>query len=201
MAHETTGAGVMKGARAPRLRHDDAAMARAYIGPMPAPPIPQRIPPLAWRKPALLWTPAGLALAIGGPFALLRNDAGLAEFALIAGAGVFALALVTLGTASALGRAPRTRREVVAHVVGAGAIAALLGPLVLTRVLAIVADYEQQGSGEAFDLAMAAAATPLALVIGLPVALASGIVFALVAMTRPRGPSAEEIRHTVQPFR
>ena len=105
---------------------------------------------------------------------------------LVAGASVFALALATLGASWALGRAPRARRIVVGHVVIAGALASLAAPFVLTQLLAIVADYEHAGAGQRFTLPMSLALAPLALVLGLPVALASGIVFAWVALTAPK---------------
>ena len=153
---------------------------------MRALPIPQRIPPLSWRRPAFIWTPLALALAIGWPAALFYRDAGLQQLVLVAGASVFALALATLGASWALGRAPRARRIVVGHVVIAGALASLAAPFVLTQLLAIVADYEHAGAGQRFTLPMSLALAPLALVLGLPVALASGIVFAWVALTAPK---------------
>lgn len=164
-------------------------------------PIPQRIPPLIWRRPAFLWTPLALAIAVGWPLALLRDDPALANTALVAGAVVYALALVSLGAAWVIGRAPRTRRDVVMHILAAGALTSLAAPFVLTRLLGAVADYEQTGAAEAFSMQMSLAMTPLALVLGLPIALASGIVFAVLALTRPKGPSAEDVRHGVQPFR
>lgn len=168
---------------------------------MPDPTIPQRIPPLTWRRPALVFTPLALAAAIGWPLILLGSDGGLRQFALVAGAGVFALALTTLGAAWAFGRAPRTYREVVAHVLVAGAAAALAGPIILTGILATVGEYEREGGGAVFDLAMGASVTPLALVLGLPIALISGIMFAVMALMRPRPDEDEPRRDDVQPFR
>ncbi|MBX3509963.1 MAG: hypothetical protein KF700_02105 [Hyphomonadaceae bacterium] len=167
---------------------------------MNGPPVPQRIPPLTWRRPSLVFTPIALALAIGWPLMLLQNAPDMLKFALLAGGSVFALALLTMGVAWAGGRAPRTRREVVGHVVAAGAVVALVGPFALTRILAAVADYDQAGSGAAFNIGMAAAVTPLALVIGLPVALVSGLVFASIALMRPASAEPDE-RADVQPFR
>jgi len=166
---------------------------------MRAPPIPQRIAPLAWRKPAFLWTPLALALAIGWPYLAFREDGALANMALIASAFVYALALTTLGVAWAFGRAPRSRREVVLHVVIAGAIAALGAPYALTRLLGATAEE----GGAAFSLPMALGVTPLAIVLGLPIALISGLAFALVALRRPPMSEAheEDARFAVQPFR
>jgi len=163
------------------------------------PPIPRRIAQLAWRKPAFVWTPLALALAIGAPYAAFGAAGPLAQTALVAGAFVYALALTTLGAAWAFGRAPRSRREVVLHVVAAGALCALALPYVLTRVMAGAA---AQG-GDAFSLPMALSVTPLALVLGLPIALLSGLGFALVALRRaPRDETREEdARFNVQPFR
>ncbi len=138
---------------------------------MAAPPIPQRIPPLMWRRPSWLWTPLALALALGLPAAVFMNDPALQRFALVAGALVFALALLTLGASWALGRAPRTRRVVLLHVLGGGVAAAL---------------------------------PPLALALGLPIVLVSGILFAFVALARQRPPRLDDTLfrpHDVQPFR
>jgi hypothetical protein len=169
---------------------------------MPA-PIPQRIAPLTWRKPALLWTPAALALAIGWPAGLFYNDPGPQRLALVAGFAVFALALITLGAGWALGAAPRTRRAVVLHVVAAGAVTALAAPFVLTELLAVVADYHDDGAGANFSLAMSLAMAPLALLLGLPIALVSGVVFAWIALQRGRVGDSDliDFQSDVQPFR
>jgi uncharacterized membrane protein len=147
----------------------------------------------------LLWTPLALALAIGWPYLAFLYDGAMANMALIAGAFVYALALTTLGVAWAFGRAPRSRREVVLHVVAAGAIAALGAPYALTRLLGATA----AAGAEAFSLPMALGVTPLAVVLGLPIALISGLVFALVALRRPSVSEAdlEDARFEVQPFR
>jgi hypothetical protein len=169
---------------------------------MRGPPIPQRIPPLAWRRPAFVWTPLALALAIGWPAGLFWDDLGPQRFAIVSLFIVFALALITLGASWLMGRAPRSRSIVVLHVVVAGAVAAIAGPLVLTWLLRAVA--EGQGAGDRLSLAMSFALTPLVVLIGLPVVLISGIVFAWVALRR-RPPDATHesgtYRHDVQPFR
>jgi hypothetical protein len=162
---------------------------------MQGPPIPRRIPPLAWRKPAFIWTPLALAFAIGWPFLAFRESTGLANTMLITGAFVYAAALTTLGVAWAFGRAPRSRREVVLHVVIAGMAAALAAPYVLTRLLSVAAEGDS-----AFTLPMALSVTPLAIVLGLPIALLSGLAFALVALERP-GARGDAPRIEVQPFR
>jgi hypothetical protein len=170
---------------------------------MRRPPIPQRIPPLKWRAPAFLWTPFALALAIGGPAAVFYDEPVLQRFVLVAGAGVFALALTTLGASWALGHAPRTRRTVVTHVLAAGALAAFLAPFVFVELLALIAGEERSDS---FGVSMSMAVMPLALVLGLPVALISGLVFAYFALKRDAPPRADlddnnARPHDVQPFR
>ena len=168
---------------------------------MRSPPIPQLIPPLEWREPAFIWTPIALALAIGWPAALLPNDVALQRLALVAGAVVFAFALLTLGASWALGRAPRTRRTVVLHVLFAGVAAALAAPFVLSELLALVAGAERTGN---FSTSMSLALTPLALVFGLPMALLSGTVFAWIALSRPRQERVDDrifVADDVQPFR
>lgn len=171
---------------------------------MPAPGIPQRIPPLKWRRPAFLWTPIALAAAVGWPAALFYNDSGPQRLALIAGAIVFALALVSLGVSWASGQAPRSRRTVVLHVVLAGALVTLIAPFVLTQLLATVANSHDAASAGSFTLAMSLTMVPLALVVGLPVMLVSGIIFSWLALSRGRRDALlndGEFRDDVQPFR
>jgi hypothetical protein len=168
---------------------------------MDHPPIPVRIPPLTWRKPVFLWTPLALAAAIGWPALLFQNDGALQKLAVVAGAAVFALAMVTLGIAWGTGKAPRTRRTVVIHVLFAGAIASLLAPFVLTTLLAGVADYEHAGDGARFSIEMSLAMVPLGLVIGLPVGLVSGIVFAWLGLTRAKLEDDGLGAFETQPFR
>lgn len=168
-------------------------------------PVPQRIAPLTWRKPTLVWTPLALALAIGWPAAVFYNDPNPQRLALVAGAAMFALALISLGVSWMMGRAPKARRIVVLHVVIAGALAALAAPFVLIELLALVADYEREGAGESFTFAMSLAMIPLALVIGLPMALVSGIVFTWVALKRTAVGDGDLLddgvfRDDVQPF-
>ena len=164
-------------------------------------PIPQRIPPLTWRKPAFLWTPIALALAIGWPAALFYEEPNPQRFAISSLFVVFAIALISLGVSWFTGRPPKTRRVVVLHVVTAGAIGALLAPFILTWLLALVAEYEHEGAAEHFSLVMSLATTPLVVMIGLPVVLISGIVFAWVALKRGAPVREEDYRHDVQPFR
>lgn len=173
---------------------------------MRGPPIPQRIPPLRWRKPTFIWTPVALAFAIGWPAAVFANAPALQRLAVIAGAAVFALALLTLGASWAIGRAPRTRRVVVLHVLLAGVVAAVVAPFVLTEMLALVTDAASLQSAQSLSANMSLALTPLALVLGLPVALVSGTLFAWLALSRQR--SVGELSEDgvlgppdVQPFR
>ena len=174
---------------------------------MVPPPIPQRIPPLTWRQPAILWTPIALVLAIGWPAALFYSDYGLQQLVLIAATAVFALALLTLGVSWAIRRPPRTRRTVVMHVVVAGLVASLVAPFVLTQLLAAVTDYSHAGAATNFTLPMAMAMLPLAIVLGLPVALVSAIAFAWIALNRKAPPEPHDLlddaifRNNVQPFR
>ncbi|MFZ2030670.1 MAG: hypothetical protein WAU68_10210 [Vitreimonas sp.] len=171
------------------------------------PPIPQRIPALSWRKPAILWTPIALALAIGWPALLFYNDYGLQQLVVIAGAAVFALALMTLGATWMLRRPPKTRRTVVMHVVIAGAIASFIAPFVLTQLLAVVTDYSHAGAAANFTLPMAMTMLPLALVLGLPVALVSAIMFSWIALKRQLPLEPHDLLHDgmlhndIQPFR
>lgn len=164
-------------------------------------PVPQRIAPLRWRKPAILWTPLALAAAIGWPAALLQSAPALQRAVLVAGALVFAMALTSLGAAWALGRAPKARRTVVAHVLAAGAVAAFAAPFVLTRLLAAAAQVRGESGEAAFNAATAMAMTPLALLLGLPIALASGVVFAWAALTPGRAGEGDLVEIDTEAFR
>lgn len=167
-------------------------------------PIPQRIAPLSWRKPAFLWTPLGLALGIVWPLALFYDDAAPQRLALTGLFIVFAITLVSLGARWLLGRAPKARRVVVGHVVIAGLITALIAPFALTQLLGNVAAAENSGAHFSFDMALAM--VPLSLVLGLPIALVSGILFAWTAL-KPSAAGASDLlddgvfRSDVQPFR
>lgn len=168
---------------------------------MRGPPIPQRIPPLSWRKPAFLWTPLALALSIGWPAALFYEAAGPRRLVVIALFVVLALALMSLGVSWAMGHAPKSRRIVVLHVVAAGAVGALAAPFVLTWLLSH-SQFERAGAAEHVSLAMSFFTTPLVVMIGLPMVLVSGIVFAWTALKRGKTiDRAEDYRHQVQPFR
>ncbi|MBY0565533.1 MAG: hypothetical protein K2P58_15295 [Hyphomonadaceae bacterium] len=137
-----------------------------------AAPIPRRIPPLAWRKPALIWTPLALAAAILWPYPLLQDDPGLGRLVLLGLVATLALTLIALAVAWALGHPPRTRRLVVLYVVVAGAAVSTVGPFAANSLVS--------GPGGLAPIA----ASPLAAVMGLPVALASGLLFAWLALTR-----------------
>lgn len=169
---------------------------------MRAAPIPQRIPPLTWRRPSFLWTPAALALAISWPAALFSGDSASLRLVLVFGAIVFVLALISLSAGWTLGRAPRTRRVVVLHVLGASAAVIVAAPFVLPELLA----GDSSAAAQALTVEMALAMTPLALVLGLPIMLVSGLVFAVLALARPR-PEGELLGENVfnlqdvQPFR
>lgn len=174
--------------------------------PASAPPIPQRIPPLAWRQPALLWTPAALALALGWPALALRDSNALMLAALIGGAVVVAASLTSLGGAWLIGKAPRTRRDVIVHFLAVGAMVSLGAPFVLAGLLDAAAAARESATGlrEAIPYAL----TPLALLLGLPIAFFHGLAFSFVALDkRVTGPprvrdkrTPAERKHEAQPF-
>ncbi|MDX2276503.1 MAG: hypothetical protein NW206_13720 [Hyphomonadaceae bacterium] len=169
------------------------------------PPVPRRIPPLGWRQPVLVWTPAALLLALGWPALMLRGAPSLMHTALIGGAIVFAMSFVTLGGAWLMGRAPRTHRDVMQHFIIAGFIVSLCAPFVLTALLDSLAEYHERATG--LRGATAFAMTPLAILLGLPIAFFYGLTFSLVALVKqPREGAAPRVKrgapavHDVQPF-
>ncbi|HVY84264.1 MAG TPA: hypothetical protein VG943_03965 [Caulobacterales bacterium] len=144
------------------------------------PPIPQRIHPLSWRRPFFVWTPVAVLLALGWPALLVREQSGLLQLALIAGALGMAMSLIALGGAWALGRPPRTRTTVIRNVAWTGGVIAAAAPFLLVNVDAAHAG----GLARSTPLAMA----PLALLLGLPMSLFAGTVFAWVALVKPPPP-------------
>jgi hypothetical protein len=152
---------------------------------MSPPPIPERLAPLMWRKPAFVWAPLALALAIGWPTALFVETPAWQRLAWMLGAATFVCALISLGAAWALGRAPKARRIVMLHVVLAGALVLLTASLLTTP---------------RFDLGSALAVTPLAFLVGLPILLVSGLIFTWIAFTAPRKRAVDASGHDVQPF-
>ncbi len=154
--------------------------------------VPQRIPPLAWRRPAVIWTPAALAAAIAWPCALVGWESAEARLIILGEVATFVLALLSLATSWATGRPPKTRRVVLLHVLIAAACVALIGPSALDAML---------GTQSAAPPAVA----PLALVIGLPTALVSGLLFSWIALTpRPAvdddDPSVRVVLRGAEPF-
>jgi hypothetical protein len=165
-------------------------------------PLPRRIPPLTWRQPVLVWTPTALVLALGWPALMLQGEPGVMQTALIGGAIVFAASFMTLGGAWILGRAPRTRRDVMQHFLIAGFIVSLGAPFVLTALLDSLAQYHERATG--LRGATAFALTPLAILLGLPIAFFYGLAFSLVALVKPPRETAPSTpartMHDVQPF-
>lgn len=173
--------------------------------PLTPPPVPRRIPALTWRQPVLVWTPAAVVLALGWPALMLQGEPALMQTALIGGAIVFAASFVTLGGAWMLGRAPRTRGDVMQHFLVAGFIVAVGAPFVLTALLDSVAQYHERVSG--LRGATAFALTPLAILLGLPIAFFYGLAFSLVALIKPPREDAPRASraptramHDAQPF-
>lgn len=171
-------------------------------------PIPVRIPPLAWRQPVMVWTPAAVALGLGWPALALRESNAMAMTALITGAIVFAASFVTMGAAWLIGRAPRTRRDVIQHFIVTGLFVALAAPFVLASLLNAVAEAEHTTTG--LRAATPFALAPLAVLLGLPIAFFYGLAFSLVALVKPPAETTRRVRkakeqvrpkmHDVQPF-
>ncbi|MEQ1617023.1 MAG: hypothetical protein ABL883_01605 [Terricaulis sp.] len=146
-------------------------------------PIPVRIPALEWRAPAFLWIPAGLALSIGWPAALFPSSPNLRQLALVGGASVFALAMTGLWLRWMIRGAPKARRVIVRHIVVWGAVVSAAAPFALT--MAAAAPLAPAGNGSNLSFGAVLSMVPLSLLLGLPAALVSGSIFALVALIHP----------------
>jgi hypothetical protein len=162
---------------------------------MDAPPIPQRLAPLIWRAPIWLRTSLSLVLASAWPWALFFQDTSIQRFAFASLFASFALALAWLALSWLRERPPKARRLVVEAFVLASAVMAVAAPLFMSSLLA-------------FDLGDAWPLMALMLMLGLPVALASGCIFAWGALHQPPAPDEQSqvlddgaFKSKQQPFR
>ncbi len=151
-----------------------------------APHVPELIPPLKWRGPAIIWTPLALALAIGWPALLLSSDGTMARGVGAAGVLTFVLGLATLGVAWARGKPPYTHRDVIVHLVVAGALVSLAAPFAMVWLIEAAAAQRNPGAEEV-QLPMSASFSmiPLTLLVGLPTTFISAFIFAIVALVKP----------------
>lgn len=151
-----------------------------------SPHVPELIPPLKWRAPAVLWTPLALALAIGWPALLLSSDATMARGVGAAGVLTFVLGLSTLGLAWARGKPPRSHRDVLVHLVVAGALVSLTAPFAMVWLIETAAAQRNPGAENvSLPLSASLSMIPLTLLVGLPTAFISALVFAVVALVKP----------------
>lgn len=148
----------------------------------------QRIQPLVWRKPALLWGLVALAIGLGTPWLVLSNEGGFALLAVLTAAVGIGAAFLSLGIASAMGRPPRSRREVLLHVIWLTALAALCAPLFFQALLHAMEGVEAPMGPVGLSDGLPFALWPLALFLGLPLGLFAGLVLGFVAMTRAEAP-------------
>lgn len=142
-----------------------------------------------------------MAAAIGWPAAVVGTNQSALRLALLAGAAVFATALLALGANWARGRAPRDRRTVVAYIIWAGAAIYLLAPFFLADLVSVAA--HGPDAERTISFSMSLALIPLSLLLGLPTTLVSSLVFSWLAFEPPRkrGPMEVAIdRGHVQPF-
>ncbi|MGE3143072.1 MAG: hypothetical protein AB7L65_07095 [Hyphomonadaceae bacterium] len=144
-----------------------------------------RVPPLTWRKPGYFWGPLAFALGLGAPALVLSAEGGFAQMAIVtAGVGMLT-SLLSLAVAAAMGRQPRSRREVLGHVLWLGALSALTAPIAFQILVNALTP-----GGAGLSLLLPFALWPLALMIGLPLSLFGGLVLGYVAFTP--APSPEE---------
>jgi hypothetical protein len=157
---------------------------------MNIPPIPQRLPTLAWRAPVAVTIPFGLAIAIGWPLALFLDAPQSGRLALVCAGLTMTLGLSSIWLRWLIRGAPMARRVIVRHIVVSGALVSVAAPALLGALF-----------GGARDLGASIALAPLMLLVGLPIALVSGIAFALIALIHPRRiEEADFPRADPQPF-
>ncbi|HVZ99393.1 MAG TPA: hypothetical protein VG841_03655 [Caulobacterales bacterium] len=125
-----------------------------------------------------------IVLALGWPALAFRDQHGMLQLALSAGALGMAVSVLALGGAWALRRPPRTRTTVIRNMAWTGAVVAAAAPFILVNLM----NAHAAGLAGAAPLAMA----PLALILGLPMSLFAGTVFAWVALVKPPPPERAE---------
>lgn len=142
-----------------------------------------RVPPLIWRRPGFLWGPVALAIALGAPALVFFQDGGFAQMVVVAAAVGLIAALVSLAIASAAGRPPRSRREIVLHALWLSLLSALLAPVAFQALLTAMEGIEAPSGPVGLDLMLPLALWPLAILIGLPTALFGGLTLGYIAFT------------------
>jgi multisubunit Na+/H+ antiporter MnhG subunit len=134
----------------------------------------------------LLWTPVALALAVGWPALLLSSDATMARGIGVAGVLTFILGLSTLGLAWARGKPPRSHRDVLLHLVIAGALVSLTAPFAMVWLIEAAAAQRNPGAEDVrLPLSASLSMIPLTVLVGLPTAFISALIFAVVALVKP----------------
>jgi len=133
----------------------------------------------------LIWTPVALALALGWPVLALHDDTGWPEIVSITAALAFAIGFVSMGCAWAIGRPPRSLRDAVLHLLWPCIFAALAAPFVYRTLIVSIAIAQSGTMRAPIPLQFAAAAEPVALLVGLPIALVSALTFCAVALVKP----------------
>ncbi len=137
-----------------------------------------RFPALTWREPVWLWLPLAYVLAAGWPFVALEGGGGMALALAIGVAITAALALVTSIGFREGARPLRARRDIVMLFLIYGAVSAVFAPTIVGYVSGAIGT-------AGFTASMASSLWPLALIVGLPVALFAGLAFSLVLFVKP----------------
>lgn len=158
-----------------------------------------RDPGLAWRRPAPLWALLALTIALGVPALVLMGEDGMGQLTLIVAALSNTAALLSLMFATAIGRMPRSRREVMLHVLWLGVFAALASPLAFQILLTAMEGVEAPEGPIGLSSFLPFALTPLSLFVGLPIALLGGLCLAFLAFRR--APAEAPVMTLTEPAR
>lgn len=139
-----------------------------------------------WRRPAALWAPLALALALLAPALMFRGEGRVGQIAIAAVALGVTAALVSLVLAAAIGRLPRSRREVMSQTLRICMLAAAAAPFAVHLLLSATEDAQAAPIG--LPLLLPFALLPLAACIGLPAALMAALLLSYVAFRRQPAP-------------
>lgn len=108
----------------------------------------------------------------------------MGQLTLIAATLANGAALLSLMFSTAIGRMPRSRREVMLHVMWLGVFAALATPLMFQILLTAMEGIEAPDGPIGLSSFLPFALTPLSMFVGLPIALLGGLSLSYLAFQR-----------------
>lgn len=136
-----------------------------------------RFPPLRWRKQPTAWVIGATALSLT-PIMLLGVSFGLGLAIALGMVLTTAVGLMTARWAQSLGHPPRARREIVVPCLLIGGVFSICAPT-------LVSIFSGASGTRGYSEDIAGSLWPVALMVGLPMALVCGLVTSLLVFEKP----------------